>query len=260
MLTKNVPLRVKAVGPEDGLEDGEFIAYASVFDNVDSYGDVVRKGAFKDTLEAWSKSGRTLPVLYGHDMVNPFNNLGPAVEYREDDHGLLIKGRIEYEDNPTAKQVYKLIKGKRVGDMSFAYDEVDAGPIEDPELGVVRELRALKLYEVSIVPIGANQETEILAVKTAATALVHGLKTGRVISAKNESSLRAAYDAIGAVLAALEPTDDGSKAMPLAGNAEEPPLVNAKAEEPGAVNAKDLSDTGAAERARITAELRLAVL
>ena len=39
MLLKDMPVKVKA-GPDDGLGEGQFSAYASVFGNVDSYGDV----------------------------------------------------------------------------------------------------------------------------------------------------------------------------------------------------------------------------
>lgn len=212
MFTKSCPLRVKAAGPADGLEEGQFLAYASVFGNVDSYGDVVVAGAFEETLTDWEGSDQNLPVLYGHDFYDPFSNIGWALEASEDDHGLLIKGQLDLE-NPKAKQVWRLMKGRRIGDMSFAYDVLDAGPSEEHEGAT--ELRKLRLYEVSIVPIGANQETEILAVKSAAESLTNGIKAGRVISAKNEGELRKAYEAIGAVLAALDTTDDESKAMPI---------------------------------------------
>lgn len=252
MARKSIQFRVKA-GPEDGLQEGEFTAYASVFDNVDSYGDVVRKGAFAGSLAAWDASGFPIPLLFGHNMSDPDFNLG-TVQAKEDDHGLLVKGLLDLE-NPKAKQTYRMLKGRRINQMSFAYDEVDAGPIDDPKLGEVRELRELKLYEVSIVPLGANQETEILAVKASAQALVDGLKAGRVISAKNEGELRTAYDAIGNVLSAL----DEGKARPVGPvNAEEPNEANASkgAEELPLVNADEPSP-GAAELAmKHTFELR----
>jgi len=49
--------------------------------------------------------------------------------------------------------------------MSFAYDIIDGGEGKlDDEWCF--ELRKLKLYEVSVVPIGANQETEVTSVKS----------------------------------------------------------------------------------------------
>jgi len=104
-----------------------------------------------------------------------------------------------------------MLKGKRINQMSFAYDVIDGGPAtldgED-----VWELREVKVYEVSVVTIGANEETEILAVKTAADVLAGGLKEGRVLSAKHVDSLRAARDSIDAVLEAAEIVNDQGKA------------------------------------------------
>ena len=40
--------KVKSLG-----DDGTFAGYGSVFDHVDSYSDVVHRGAFRDSLKAW---------------------------------------------------------------------------------------------------------------------------------------------------------------------------------------------------------------
>ena len=72
---KSAPFTVKAAGPDDGLEEGQFVGYASAFGNADSYGDVVQPGAFKKTLEEWAAKGATIPVLWGHDMSDPFANV-----------------------------------------------------------------------------------------------------------------------------------------------------------------------------------------
>lgn len=38
-------------------EEGQFEALVAVFNNIDSYGDVILKGAFADTLTEWGESG-----------------------------------------------------------------------------------------------------------------------------------------------------------------------------------------------------------
>jgi len=227
MDSKHFTVAIKAAGPGDGLDDGQFLGYASVFDNVDSYGDVVRKGAFAETLTEWQSKGDNIPLLWGHDMADPWSNIG-SVEATEDDHGLLVKGTFDLE-NPKAQQVYRLVKGRRVGDMSFAYDVLDSGPTEVDGAKVL-ELRRLKLYEASIVPIGANQETEILAVKSNADALADGVKAGRVLAAKHIDSLRAAQEAIAAVIAAAMDSDSEKASGQAPAKDEEP--VGAKSEEP----------------------------
>jgi HK97 family phage prohead protease len=212
MLTKNAEIQVKA-GPDDGLVEGQFTAYASVFGNKDSYGDVVMPGAFTKTLADWLKSGNPIPLLFGHNMSDPDYNIGGVVSAEEDAVGLKVTAQLDLE-NPKALQTYRMLKGRRINQMSFAYDEIESGTAQhDGES--VWELRELKLYEVSVVTIGANQETEILAVKQAqaiADSELQRIKAGRVLSAKNEGELRGAHEAIGRVLSALEGTSDEEKA------------------------------------------------
>jgi len=223
---KNQPVKIKA-GPDDGLAEGQFQAYASVFGNKDSYGDVVVKGAFTDTLAEWEKSGAPIPLLFGHNMSDPDYNIGHVVKAVEDDHGLLVTAELDLE-NPKAVQTYRLLKGKRINQMSFAYDVIEGGPAKNAELGDYFELRKLKTYEVSVVPIGANQETEVLAVKAAVQALA-GEKAGRVLAQKHIDSLRQAQEAIGAVVAAAEA--DQEKAS-TSGQAKDEEPAGAKSEEP----------------------------
>jgi HK97 family phage prohead protease len=249
---KNVPVRFKA-GPEDGLKEGEFLVYPSTFTKTpDSYGDIVAPGAFLDDIKAWKESGNVLPGLYGHRMDDPDYFVASALEEGEDDHGWWVKGAFDLE-SPKGPQVYRLVKGRRLNQLSFAYDTLDEGPVE-LEGGVkANELRKLKRYEFSFTPIGANQETSVVAVKSAVEALAawDGFKAGRTISAKNEKSLRDARDQIDAVLASLGDTEDGKAGSAgtqsqgeASGNTEvktEEP-VGAKVEEPkSSPSARDLA-------------------
>ena len=212
MITKDTTVHLKA-GPEDGLGEGQFTAYASVFGNVDSYGDIVTKGAFANDLARWEKSGNAIPVLFAHQMSDPDYNIGSVIYAEEDNIGLKVTAQLDLE-NPKAKQVYRMLKGRRINQMSFAYDVLD-GSTEKVDGQDVYEIRDLKLYEVSVVTVGANQETEILAVKQAADLadrMTQGIKAGRVLSAKNESELRSAHEALGRVLSVLDGTPDEQKA------------------------------------------------
>ena len=213
MTIKTLTAQLKAAGPDDGLGDFMFTGYASVFDNVDSYGDKVLKGAFAETLGEWKASGNNLPVLWGHDMHDPESNIGWVTEAKEDDHGLLITAQLDV-DSAKAATVYRLLKGRRVTQMSFAYEVLEGAMVtksEDEKEQYIYELRKLKLYEVSVVPIGANQETEILVVKANVEGLAASVKAGRALSAKNEDELRKAYESIGRVLEAVS-SDDSEKA------------------------------------------------
>ncbi|MFE4691259.1 HK97 family phage prohead protease [Streptomyces sp. NPDC056749] len=207
--TKDFTARVKAAGPADGLAEGQFVALVSVFNNEDSVGDVVRAGAFTETLAAWGAKGDPIPVIWSHKWGDPFAHIGTVIKATETLEGLEVTGQIDDltgdDSNPTAQQVYRLLKGRRVTQFSFAYDEIESAWVKDDanRWGGYWELRKLKLHEVGPCLVGANQETELLAAKAA--GLARGAKAGRVLSQSNFDSLTAAYESIGEVLAAATP-------------------------------------------------------
>lgn len=210
MKIKSLPIGQVKAGPDDGLEEGQFIVYPSTFTRQpDAYGDVVAKGAFLDDIKAWKNSGNVLPGLYGHRMDDPDFFVAGAIEEGEDEHGWWVKGEFDME-NPKAQQVYRLVKGRRLNQLSFAYDVIDEAGVELEDGRKANELRKLKRYEFSFVPIGANQDTSVVAVK----ALADSIKAGRVLSAKNETALREARDSIDSVLSSLSDDEGGKSTRP----------------------------------------------
>lgn len=250
MRIKNVPLgRVKA-GPNDGLAEGEFIVYPSTFTRQpDSYGDVVAKGAFTETIQQWKDSGDTLPGLFGHRMDDPDFYIASALDLGQDDHGWWVKGAFDME-SPKGPHTYRLVKSRRLRQLSFAFDVLEEGAVELEDGTKANELRKLRVHEFSFVPIGANQDTSVVAIKALAENAMVELKAGRVLSAKNESTLREALSQIQGsaqqikdVLSVTEPAgDDQEKASGTREvNDEEP--GRAKSEEPSASpSAKTLAE------------------
>lgn len=208
MRFKNADVKFKA-GEKDGLGEGEFLVYPSTFiQKPDAYGDVVKAGAFTDTIKAWkANTSAVLSGYYGHRMDDPDYNVAYATDMGEDEHGWWVRGAFDM-DSPKAAQVYRLVKGGRIAQLSFAYDVVDSGEIELEDGVKANELRALNVYEFSFVPVGANQDTSVEAVKSASGALIDGVKSGRVLAQKHIDSLRSAYESLGTVLAAAEATGD----------------------------------------------------
>ncbi|NKV30739.1 HK97 family phage prohead protease [Rhodococcus hoagii] len=195
-------------GPDDGLAEGQFIAYASVFGNVDSYGDVVEPGAFTDTLTAWEAKGAPIPLLFGHNMADPDFNIGHVVTAEEDGHGLKVLCQLDLE-SPKGAQVHRLLKGRRIGELSFAYDVLESQPVKSAELGDYVSLKRLDLHEVSVVPIGANRATSVVAVK--GDQGVTSKKDEGVMNVKEQKAaavakMRAIVD--GAKAAGVELTDE----------------------------------------------------
>ena len=141
---------VKSISDAEGIVE----AYVSVFDVVDSYGDVVVKGAFAESLE------RKLPkVVYSHDWKEI---IGKVVEAKEDDHGLLVKMKLTMEVQ-RARETFALLRDGAIDEFSFGYT-VEEKEVRDDGVTV---LKKVNVYEVSPVLMGANPETEPVSIKSA---------------------------------------------------------------------------------------------
>ena len=160
------PVTIKAAGTQDGTEDGVFEAIVAAY-NVDSTGDKIVPGAFQDTLKTWADAGDPIPVLWSHMASDPEAHIGVVEDAEERlGEGLWVRARLDI-DEPKALKVYKLLKGRRVTQFSFAYDIEDGQYVETSDGEAYYELRRLKLYEVGPTLIGANQATNLLDVKHA---------------------------------------------------------------------------------------------
>ena len=118
----------------------------------------------------------------------------------EDEHGLLVTARLDL-DLPEGKRAYGLLQRGLIHQMSIGFIAEEAAFVQDgksPWDGY-REIRQVKLFEISLVQVAANQGAEVLEVKS-----------GRAISASNESKLRAALDSLHEVLDGID-SDNADK-------------------------------------------------
>jgi len=145
----NTAFDVKAVE-----EDGTFEGYASVFDVIDEGLDVVRKGCFADSV-----SRRKPKMLWQHfsDEV-----IGVYDEVREDDTGLYVKGRILTEVQKGAEAL-ALLRAGAIDSMSIGYTVTDSEYAA--ENNRIRELKAVELYEVSLVTFPMLPAAKVTGVK-----------------------------------------------------------------------------------------------
>lgn len=200
---KTAPLEIKAVeGDEDGIVEGHY----SIFGNVDTYDDRVWPGAFSKTIK---ERGDRVMVFRFHDWSIP---IGPAggrfLALAEDENGLYAKYKLALSSF-WAKDTWALIKEQVVREGSFGYDVVKHDTDDDG----VRNLRELRLYEISPVPIGANPLTTISAIKAgfprpgaaleALTVITDEIKTGRLLAAAKPDEVRSAQGALEATLDTL---------------------------------------------------------
>lgn len=219
--TKTVAAKVT-----EAKADGTATALVSVFGNVDLGGDRVLPGAFTRSLEEWQAKGDPIPVIWSHDWDNPESFVGWAdpAEIRETDAGLEVPMKFDL-DRPRAEQVHHLLKTRRVTQFSFGYFVRAYQDVEDADYGTVRELADVDLFEVGPTLLGMNPETELLQ---AASAL-RGLREGRTLDAKSETTIREAYEALGAVLESLPESDEPKATEPEAKAVEVPSYVSENA-------------------------------
>lgn len=134
-------------------ENGEFEGYAAYFGNVDHYGDVIERGAFRKTL--LDKGGR-VPLLWQHRVDEPIG----IVELEEDELGLRVKRGWLDMGVQRAKEAYSLLKSGVLRGLSIGYDSV-----KEVWEGSTRILKELRLWEVSLVTFGANPLALVTDVK-----------------------------------------------------------------------------------------------
>lgn len=162
-------LKVSALAGDGfkAAEEGEeFVVegYGSVFGVVDSYGEVVAKGAFTDSLREIKATGRPLPMLWQHRSGTP---IGVWTELRQDDRGLYQKGRL-IKGVQAAEEARLLAMAGAVSGLSIGYWVRDDSTDEKTR---VTTLKKLDLVETSLVTFPANDDARVDAVKF---ALAHG--------------------------------------------------------------------------------------
>lgn len=155
-----VPMEVKEV-----TDKGVFSGYASVFGNVDLGGDVISKDEpFKEF--ARTRDGKVL-TLFQHDSfgMTPSGGLPIGLaEIEQNSKGLKFTTELVMDD-PFVQRVHKHLKAGTLRGMSIGYDVLPGGA-KILESGV-RELTALKLWEISVVTFPMNPKAAVDAVKTA---------------------------------------------------------------------------------------------
>ena len=144
-------------------EAGNVEAVFSVFDMIDSDGDVVVKGAVKS---GFPKSD-LVPMVWSHDWKQPVGK-GYIID---DGTKAVFKGNF-FMDTEAGQEAYKLVKNMgELQQWSFGYEVNDSeqGEFKDKDGNEknVRYLKSLSVFEVSPVLVGANRETYTLAVKNA---------------------------------------------------------------------------------------------
>lgn len=130
----------------------EFEGYASVFNGVDSYGDMIMPGAYAGTIK-----DRSRPIRMRWNHFGPV--IGKFEEIYEDEKGLYVRGTLT-PGHSVAEDVYASMRHKAVDGMSIGYRVVRSS-----EEGVIRKLEEIELVEISVVEEPADLGAQVEQVK-----------------------------------------------------------------------------------------------
>ena len=153
--------RMRVVAEIKADAQGTVEGYGSVFNNIDSYDDVVAPGAFTRTL-AMANDQRRLPaMLWQHNAEEP---IGIWTEMREDARGLFVRGKLA--DTQRGRDALELMKLGALTGLSIGYNTVRS---EFNDATGVSTLLDLELWEVSPVTFPANSAARITDAKNIST-------------------------------------------------------------------------------------------
>lgn len=147
--------------------------YAAVFNNRDKAGDILLKGCFAKSIQdrgPESQANDKIIMLWQHDQHEPIGRISVLIE---DDKGLYFEAVID--DVERGNQAIKQLESGTLNQFSIGYSYVWEKCEYDQERDafIVKEV---VLYEISVVSIGCNGETEYLGLKSESTDPYEELK------------------------------------------------------------------------------------
>ena len=197
-------------------EVGGISGFFSTYDKEpDSYGDIIEKGAFTETIAKRAESGHPFPLCFNHD----FSAVIGAVDKIEDtEKGPYIEAH--FLDTQQAQDVRKMLQSGAIYQFSFAYDVLGAREPDEEEKkkGIANVLTKVEVFEISVVTVPANQN-----------AVATEIKSGRRNRKSDENIIRSCIESLKSLL-----LDEGEEDKPEEEEATEEAEseVNAAAEEP----------------------------
>lgn len=148
-------LQIEAVNLKFAEEGRKFSGYASVFGGVDSYGDTIMPGAYKQTI---ANRERPIQMRFNHLP----GVIGKWTRIEEDEKGLFVEGELT-PGHSKAEDAYALLKHGAISGLSIGYRPVKA--VENQHGGV--DLHEIDLVEISVVESPADMAAQISDVKSA---------------------------------------------------------------------------------------------
>ena len=147
----------KFVVKESNDDSRTIKGYASVFGNLDSDMDTIHKGSFTRTIKAWGPEGKDrIKLVAQHDISRPVARI---TELKEDSNGLYMEAK--FGTHTDGDDYYRMAKEGIINEFSVGFVAEDK---KENEKGGY-DITEIKLYEVSMVTVAANDEAIVTEVK-----------------------------------------------------------------------------------------------
>jgi len=153
-------------------EKGQIKFYFAAFDNVDSYRDITRAGAFTKTF---AENRSRIKHYLNHDMTKM---VGVIKELATDDYGAFAISQLMLK-TALGAETYEMYKAGGITEHSYGYNTIKANDIIiDGEK--CRELLEVKLWDISSLTMpAANEKASTIAIKSENDQLKAELKAAK---------------------------------------------------------------------------------
>jgi HK97 family phage prohead protease len=149
----------KAVS-DDG--PGEITGYAATYGNVDLQDDLIERGAFDKTLSDLAGAKARMPLLDWHqsglDKI-----IGSVLELRSTPLGLWF--RAAFTNDAQGQRARQLAKDGHLSGVSIGYQPIKVAT-RMVAGRLIRVLKEVRIHEISLTPVPANPEAQLIGVKT----------------------------------------------------------------------------------------------
>jgi HK97 family phage prohead protease len=163
---------VLSIEKSDATEDYKFSGWLARYGNQDRHGDIIEKGAFKESID----NKKVYKLHYNHkvtndgwfetgDLKSELDMVIGTFKAFEKDEGVWVEAEL-FNDEENARKVYKLLKKGALSEMSIGFSMMSSKDYEwDDDLNGYRIKKAL-IFEGSVVGVPANPLATIEQVKS----------------------------------------------------------------------------------------------
>lgn len=152
----HLDLTLRFEAPTDA---GEFSGYAVIWGERNAHNEIVKRGAFRASLDQHRAAGTRPVMLWSHD---PSDIIGVWTETREDEKGLFVRGQI-ITATTRGREAYELLKAGALNGLSIGFRVLKGG--ETRQAGT-RILTGIDVREISLVGMPSAGSARITSIRS----------------------------------------------------------------------------------------------